>query len=75
MESQFLARFRTLVDHVLLSHHFGQIRRFDGEPITTFNDRFQKAYSRLQAPYLVDNLSSIMVYYMTIDPLTTMFVK
>lgn len=59
----------------MLYHQFTKIKRFEGEPITAFNDRFQKAYSRLQEPYVVDSFSAITIYYTIVDPLTTMFVK
>jgi len=75
MEETFLSIFRGPIDPSTLYHKLATIKRGEGELIDNFNDRFQKDYSRLVAPYTVNADALLAMYYVALDPLTTMFVK
>lgn len=52
-----------------------KIRRQEHEPISTFNNRFHKAYTRLRDLYSLNNAATLPVYYAPLDCLTFVFVK
>lgn len=41
----------------------------------SFNNRFHWEYTRLQAPYVVDDATTLEVYYEGLDSLATTFLK
>lgn len=52
-----------------------EIRREVNGLISSFNDWFQWAYTRLQAPYVLNDDAILPVYYAALDNLTTTLVK
>jgi len=62
MEEAFLSRFRGPIDPCALYHKLAAIKRGEGELIDNFNDRFQKAYSRLVPPYTIDDAPLLAMY-------------
>lgn len=51
------------------------VRREVNEPIGSFNNRFHRAYTRLQDSYLHNDITNLPVYYATLDNLTSALVK
>jgi len=74
MEQALLSRFRGPVEPSTLYHKLVEIKRGEGELINNFNDRFQKAFSKLVTPYTVTPEAILAMYYDALDPLTAMFV-
>lgn len=75
MKTAFLEKFRPPIAPSDLYRQFVEIKRQEHEPISTFNNRFHKAYTRLRDPYLLDNAAALPIYYEALDRLTAMFVK
>lgn len=51
------------------------VRREVNEPISSFSDRFHRAYTRLQDSYLHNDAGALPVYYAVLDNLTSALVK
>lgn len=51
------------------------IKREVSEPINLFNNRFHRAYIRLQSPYVVNDASTKAVYYAALDNIIATLVK
>jgi len=75
LKTAFLNRFRMPTTPSDLYRSFVEIRWEEGEMISTFNNRFQKAYSRQQAPYAIDQAAALPIYYAALDKLTSMFAR
>ncbi|XP_059073818.1 uncharacterized protein LOC131874453 [Cryptomeria japonica] len=75
MKDTFLEKFKSPISPSELYRQFMEIRRQEHEPISTFNNRFHKTYTRLRDPYNLNNAATLPVYYVALDCLTSMFVK
>lgn len=73
LKDTFIGKFGIQISPSELHRQFVECKRQENEPINSFNNRFQKAYTRLQTPYLIPDAQEI--YYHALDPLTTMFVR
>lgn len=71
----FLQKYKILISRLELYQQFMIAHREINELISSFNDRFPQAYMRLQAPYVLNDVVSLPVYYAALDNLTTVVVK
>ena len=58
-----------------LHRMFVDIKRQDKESISSFNNRFHKAHTRLQAPYTMQEAGALEAYYNALDSQTSMFTR
>lgn len=75
MMNAFLHKYNILIIPLELYQQFMTIHREINEPINSFNDRFHQAYTRLHAPYTLNDVVSLPVYYIALDNLTATLVK
>lgn len=75
MKDDFLEKFRAPISPTDLYRQFVEVKRQEHKPISMFNNRFHKAYTRLRYPYNLDNVAALPVHYAALDRLTSMFVK
>lgn len=75
LEEAFLQRFYVPLDPEIIFEQFLHTKKFPHEPMRNFNDRFQKAYSRLVDPYTLDQRQAINMYYRALDPFTASFLR
>ena len=75
LREAFIAKFGMPTTPLELHKIFVDIRRRDRESISSFNDRFHKAYTRLQAPYTITEAGALEAYYSALDNQTAMFTR
>ena len=75
LKNAFLGKSRLPMTLAELYRQFIKIRRQECEPISAFNNRFQKAYSRLHDPYHIRDDAAQPIYYAALDCFTSMFVQ
>ena len=75
LESAFINHFRLPIDPAVLYHQFASAHREPNEPMRLFNTRFHKLYTRLVAPYTLNEQAAVQIYLRALDPLTSMFVR
>ena len=75
LSEAFIAKFGMPTTPLELHRMFVDIRRHDKESISSFNNRFHKAYMRLQAPYTMHEAGALEAYYSALDSQMTMFTR
>lgn len=75
LEKAFLQKFRIPISANELYLQFIKVKREVNEPIASFNNRFHRAFTRLQDPYVLDDGTALGVYYEALDSLTATFLK
>lgn len=75
MINAFLQKYMIPISPLELYRQFMIVHREINEPINSFNDRFHRAYTRLQDPYTLNDVATLVVYYATLDNLIAALVK
>lgn len=75
MKNAFLRMYKVLISPSKLYQQFMSVQREINEPIGSFNDRFHRAFMRLQDPYVHNDFVALPIYYETLENLTSTLVK
>lgn len=75
LKTAFTGKYDIPTTPTKLYRQFVEVKRQGHEPISSFNNRFHKAFTRLQDPYVVSDASAREIYYSALDYLTAMFVR
>lgn len=75
LKTAFTGKYGIPITPIELYRQFVEVKRQGHEPISSFNNRFHKAFTRLQDPYVVSDASAREIYYSALDYLTVMFVQ
>lgn len=75
MKNTFLQKYKIPISPLELYQQFMSIRKEVNKPIRSFNDCFHRAYTRLQDPYLRNDVVALPFYYTALDNLTSVLVK
>lgn len=75
LKMAFTGKYGIPITPTELYKQFVEMKRQGQEPINSFNNKFHKAFTRLQDPYVVSDASAREIYYSALDYLTSMFVR